>query len=137
MQKFILEDTFFSVVKEIEKILPETELALMGVVDAQATVIKGGKRISGNRTFEVFSPSLLHEVLMINPEAGIVPPVRIYVFEENSRAVIMYEEAETLFFRYGMEEIGKKIDLMVKELLERVFSGRNVKRMRQNIASTE
>lgn len=129
MQKFILDDTFFSTAKAMEKAITSTGLSVFAIVNSQSFVASSGNRISGNIIFEVFVPELLFEVIARNADAGILPPVRIYLYEENSRAVIEYESAEKRFAEFEMEDIGRHIDYEVKQLLDLVFKGKNVKRI--------
>ncbi len=137
MQKFILDDTFYSTAKEMEKAIMSTDLSVFSIVNSQNFVIRAGNRVSGNIIFEVFDPKLLYQVLVRNLEAGILPPVRIYLYEENSRAIIEYEDCEMSFARFGMDDIGRKIDLEVHALLDRVFKGKSVKRIEQGKAAIQ
>lgn len=132
MKKFTLEDTFFSTVRDLEKLLLSSKLVIMGVIDSREEALKSGTRISGSKIFAVFDPDLFGQALTRNPDAGIAIPVRIYVYEEKSISVIEYEEAESLLEGYGLADIGRSIDAMIMELLGKVVRGRNITKKRDH-----
>lgn len=131
MKKIIIEDTFFSTVRDIENALRESNLTLLTSMNFRDLASVTGKSISGSKVYGVFVPELLYEVLSRKPDAGAVLPVRIYVYEEKSMTCIVYDEAEELLKKYDLGELGHMVDALIKELLDKVIRGRNVKREKE------
>ncbi|MGC8563122.1 MAG: DUF302 domain-containing protein, partial [Thermoplasmata archaeon] len=70
---------------------------------------------------EVFNPKLAKEVFDIDLRAGIVPPLRIYIYEESDKTHVAVQIAVELFSQYnGMEELAGRVDKMLDSVINSV-----------------
>lgn len=89
-------------------------LKVVSRIDARENLRKTGIDIDGNTIFEVFHPKIASEVFQKDLRAGIVPPLRIYVYEECGKTHVVAQSAGELFSPFnGLEEIGAKVDGMI------------------------
>ena len=88
---------------------------------------KIGFEIGGNQIFELFHPRLAKKVFDTNLEAGIIPPVRIYIYQDGGSARCIYELSEPLFSKYGLSDTGREVDNAIKSILEKAFPNRLLK----------
>ena len=82
---------------------------------------KIGVETGGNKILEVFHPKLAKEVFDSDLRAGIVPPLRIYIYEENGTTHVETQNAAELFSEFnGLEELGRKVDGMLNSVIKSV-----------------
>jgi len=117
ISKFGFEQT----VETLEKSVNESGLKVISVIDAQANLKKVGIEIRGNKILEVFHPKLAKEVFENDLRAGIVPPLRIYIYEESGKTHVAAQTAVELFSRYnGLEELARRVDEMLESVINAV-----------------
>ena len=118
---------FTESIQKLEEAISESSLKIVSRINAQENLKKIGALTGGNQIFELFNPKLAKMVFDKDIEAGIIPPVRIYIYEEGSSAVCLYDPSEPMFSKHGLGDLGKEVDQEVKSILERAFPGKLVK----------
>jgi uncharacterized protein (DUF302 family) len=109
---------FPQTVEILEKSVSENGLKVVSFIDAQANLKKIGIESGGNKILEVFNPKLAKEVFENDLRAGIVPPLRIYVYEESGMTHVAAQIAEELFSQYnGLIDLSRKVDGMIDSIL--------------------
>ena len=76
---------FAETVEHLRKAVEENGLKVVSAIDAQQNLKKIGLQSGGNQILEVFNPRLAAEVFEADLRAGIVPPIRIYIYEDKGR----------------------------------------------------
>jgi uncharacterized protein (DUF302 family) len=113
-------------VQKLENAISESNLKIISRINAQENLRKIGEEIGGNQIFEIFNPKLAKKVFDKDLDAGIIPPVRVYIYEEGNSALCIYDMSEPLFSRHGLGDLGKEVDETVKSILEKAFPGKLV-----------
>jgi uncharacterized protein (DUF302 family) len=119
--KYTTEIAFQEAIKKLENAISISKMKIVSRINAQDNLKKIGEQIGGNQIFELFNPKLAKKVFEKNLEAGIIPPVRVYIYEENNYAVCLYNPSEPLFAKFGLGEIGKEVDEAIASILEEAF----------------
>ncbi len=108
------EHNFAETVELIREAIEASGLKVISVIDAQGNLNKIGIQISGNKILEVFHPKLAKEVLDSDVRAGIVPPIRIYIFEDAGKTHVMAQRAVDLFAPYvSLNDLAVRVDNML------------------------
>ncbi len=108
---------FEETVSILQKAVEENGLKVISIIDAQANLKRAGIEIKGNKILEVFHPKLAKEVFEKDLRAGIIPPVRIYIYEENNSVHVAVQNAADLFSQYnGLTELAQKVDEMLSNI---------------------
>ncbi|MGP6240250.1 DUF302 domain-containing protein [Cuniculiplasma sp. SKW4] len=117
MSKYGFEET----VSKLEKSVEENGLKIISTIDAQANLKKIGIEIEGNKILEVFNPKLAKEVFEKDLKAGIVPPLRIYIYQENDSTHVVAQSAVDLFSQYnGLRDLGERVDKLIDSIVNSV-----------------
>lgn len=111
---------FQETVEALRSAVEVNGLKVVSEINAQENLKKIGIQIGGNRILEVFHPKLAKRVFDVNLRAGIVPPVRIYVYEENGSTWIIAQVAEYEFSQYGLGDLGRSVDQMIDASIKSV-----------------
>ncbi len=102
---------FAETVELLERSVDENGLKVVSVIDAQANLKNIGVEIKGNKILEVFNPKLAMEVFDSDLRAGIVPPLRIYIYEESDKTHVAVQNAVELFSTFnGLLDIAQRLD---------------------------
>ena len=110
---------FAETVEHLRKAVEENGLKVVSAIDAQQNLKKIGLQSGGNQILEVFNPRLAAEVFEADLRAGIVPPIRIYIYEDKGRTHVTAQNASALFSEYnGLEDLGKRVDEMLLSILK-------------------
>ena len=118
VSKFGFEQT----VELLERSVNENGLKVISVIDAQANLKKIGAEIKGNKILEVFNPKLAIDVFNNDLRAGIVPPLRIYIYEKSDKTHVAAQSAVELFSQYnGLEELARRVDQMLDSVTNSVI----------------
>ena len=118
VSKFGFEQT----VELLERSINEIGLKVISVIDAQANLKKIGVEIKGNKILEVFNPKLAREVFDNDLKAGIIPPLRVYIYEESDKTHVAAQSAVELFSHYnGLEELAGRVDKMLDSVTNSVI----------------
>ncbi len=113
---------FEETVETLQRSAEANGLKIVSVVDAQANLRKIGINIGGNKILEVFSPVLAKEVFDHDLRAGIIPPLRIYIYEDGGRTHVMAQDAIYLFSPYrGLKDLASRVDMMIEAVLKSVM----------------
>ena len=113
---------FDTTLKKLEVAIGESDLKIVSRINAQENLMKIGKEIGGNQIFELFNPNLASEVFEKNRDAGIIPPVRLYVYQNDSGSVIIYQDSARLFSEYELPDLGRRVNDMVQEIVRKAIS---------------
>ena len=114
VSKFGFEQT----VELLERSINENGLKVISVIDAQANLKKIGVEIKGNKILEVFNPKLAREVFDNDLRAGIVPPLRIYIYEESDNTHVTVQNAVELFSAFnGLLDTARRLDEMLNVVI--------------------
>jgi uncharacterized protein (DUF302 family) len=109
---------FNQTVELLEKSVEQNGLKVVSVIDAQANLRKIGFEIGGNKIIEVFHPKLAKEIFDHDLRAGIVPPLRIYIYEESEKTHLAVQNAAELFSQYnGLEELARRVDDVLDSII--------------------
>jgi uncharacterized protein (DUF302 family) len=112
---------FGETVDVLRKAVEENGLKVVSFIDAQQNLKKIGMQSGGNQILEVFNPKIAAEVFRQDIRAGIVPPVRIYIYEDGGLTHVTAQNASALFSGYhGLEQVGKMVDEMLLSILKTV-----------------
>ena len=112
---------FDQTVEILERSVNENGLKIVSVINAQANQKKIGVEAGGNKILEVFHPKLAMEVFDRDLRAGIVPPLRIYIYEESYKTHVAVQSAVELFAQYnGLEGLAKRLDEMLNLVINSV-----------------
>ena len=110
---------FAETVDRLRKAVEDNGLKVVSAIDAQQNLKKIGIQSGGNQILEVFNPRLAAEVFKTDIRAGIVPPIRIYIYEDKGRTHVTVQNASALFSEYnGREDLGKRVDEMLLSILK-------------------
>ena len=112
---------FDQTVEILERSVNENGLKIVSVINAQANLKKIGVEAGGNKILEVFHPKLAMEVFDRDLRAGIVPPLRIYIYEESDKAHVTTQSAVELFSQYnGLDELARRVYKMLDSVVNSV-----------------
>ena len=121
VKEIVSKSGFAETVKILERSVDENGLKVISIIDAQANLKKIGIERGGNKILEVFNPKLAKEVFDNDLRAGIVPPLRIYIYEEGNRTHVSVQSAVELFSQYnGLEELAARVDTMLDSVVNSV-----------------
>ena len=110
---------FAETVDLLRKAVEENGLKVVSTIDAQQNLKKIGIQSGGNQILEVFNPRLAAEVFEKDLRGGIVPPLRIYIYEDKGRTHVTAQNASALFSGYNeLEDLGKRVDEMLLSILK-------------------
>ena len=110
---------FAETVDLLRKAVEENGLKVVSTIDAQQNLKKIGIQSGGNQILEVFNPRLAAEVFEKDLRAGIVPPLRIYIYEDKGRTHVTAQNASALLSGYNeLEDLGKRVDEMLLSILK-------------------
>lgn len=104
----------------LKRAIEENGLKVVSEINAQENLKRIGVQIGGNIIMEVFHPKLAKKVFDTDLRAGIVPPVRIYIYEQNSLTKIIAQVAESDFSPYGLADLGRSVDQMIESSIRSV-----------------
>lgn len=112
---------FEKTVDSVREAIETAGLKVVSTIDAQENLKKIGLHMGGNKILEVFHPKLAKEVFDNDIRAGIVPPLRIYIFEDGSKTYVVTQSAVELFSPYhGLSDLAKRIDEMLNSVVNAV-----------------
>ena len=121
VKEIVSKSGFAETVKILERSVDENGLKVISIIDAQANLKKIGIEGGSNKILEVFNPKLAKEVFDNDLRAGIVPPLRIYIYEEGNRTHVSVQSAVELFSQYnGLEELAARVDTMLDSVVNSV-----------------
>ena len=121
VKKAISKFGFEKTVELLERSVNKKGLKIVSVIDAQANLKKIGVEAGKNKILEVFSPKLAKEVFDRDLRAGIVPPLRIYIYEESDKAHVTTQSAVELFSQYnGLDELARRVYEMLDSVVNSV-----------------
>ena len=112
---------FDSTVNLLMEGVKSSGLKIVALINAQENLKKIGVEIGENKILEVFHPKLAWEVFQKDIRAGIIPPLRIYVFEETGKTHVETQSAQELFSSYsGLQDLAKKLDGMLYSIVSKI-----------------
>ena len=96
-------------------------MKIVAIINAQENLKKIGAEIGGNKILEVFHPKLAKEVFQKDIRSGIVPPLRIYVYEDAGVTHVATQSAVDLFSSYaGLQDLARKVDEMLESIVSKI-----------------
>ena len=112
---------FTETIEALRKSIENNGLKVVSFIDARENLKKIGVNIGGNSILEVFHPKLAMEVFQHDLKAGIVIPLRIYVYEDDERTKVIAQSASELFKPFaGLGELAKRIDSMIHAIVSSI-----------------
>ncbi|MCI2415684.1 MAG: DUF302 domain-containing protein [Candidatus Aramenus sp.] len=117
MEVFKSKYDFETTIKKLEESILANNMRIVSRVNAQENLRKAGFEIRGNYIFEVFRPDYAFKLFSRNLRAGIEPPLRIYVFEDNDGIYVEYYHPSEILGKWGAEDIGKELDEIFKKIV--------------------
>ena len=112
---------FESTVDLLMAAVESSGLKIVAIINAQENLKKIGAEIGGNKILEVFHPKLAKEVFQKDIRAGIVPPLRIYVYEDAGVTHVATQSAVDLFSSYaGLHDLARKVDEMLESIVSKI-----------------
>ncbi len=113
--------TFVETVEILRRSVEENGLKVVASIDAQINLSRIGIKIGGNQILEIFHPNLAAEVFGKDIRAGIIPPLRIYIYEDAGKTYVIAQNASDLFEKYnGLSDLGKRLDQMLVSIVRSV-----------------
>lgn len=108
---------FDETIEVLRKSIEDNGLKVVSFIDARENLRKIGINIGGNSIFEVFHPKFAMEVFQKDLRAGIVPPLRIYVYEDNGKTKVNAQSATELFAPFtGLGDLANRIDSQIQAI---------------------
>lgn len=108
---------FDETIEVLRKSIEDNGLKIVSFIDARENLRKIGINIGGNSIFEVFHPKFAMEVFKKDLRAGIVPPLRIYVYEDNGKTKVNAQSATELFAPFtGLGDLANRIDSQIQAI---------------------
>lgn len=98
----------------LEAAIKTNSLGVVSKIDARANLKKIGMDIRGNAILEIFSPKYAKILFDANMKAGIEPPLRIYVFEDNDGVHAEYYKPSDIFSKWGINTLNELDSIFVK-----------------------
>lgn len=112
---------FHETVDLLQTAIESSGLKTISRINAQENLKKAGLTVSGNVIFEVFHPKLAKEVFDADIRAGIVPPIRVYVYEDSGKTHVVTQNAAELFSGYkNLSSLGRNVDGLLAKIIEAV-----------------
>ncbi len=112
---------FESTVDLLTAAVESSGLKIVAIINAQENLKKIGAEIGGNKILEVFHPKLAKEVFQKDIRAGIVPPLRIYVYEDAGVTHVATQSAVDLFSSYAvLQDLARKVDEMLESIVSKI-----------------
>ena len=112
---------FKQTVELLEKSVDEKGLKVVSAIDAQANLRKIGVEAGGNKILEVFHPKFAKEVFENDLRAGIVPPLRLYIYDEKDQIHVAVQNAVELFSQYnGLRDLAVRLDEILDSIVKSV-----------------
>lgn len=91
----------------LEDAVKANGLGIVSKIDAQANLKKIGMDIRGNAILEVFSPKYAKMLFNANIKAGIEPPLRIYIFDDNDGTHVEYYKPSEIFSKWNINVLNE------------------------------
>ncbi len=116
---------FDKTVKAIEQAIRPNNMGITAKINAQANLARAGIKIRGNQIFEIFRPDYAKRIFDRNLQAGIEPPLRIYIYEDGNKTFVVYRKPSSIFKPYDdpvLMDIGKKLDSILEKIIKIAFS---------------
>lgn len=98
----------------LESAVKTNSLGVVSKIDAQANLKKIGMDIRGNAILEVFSPKYAKMLFDANIKAGIEPPLRIYIFEDNDGTYAEYYKPSEVFSKWDISMLDELDGIFIK-----------------------
>ena len=109
---------FAETIEVLRKAIEDNGLKVVSFIDARENLKKIGANIGGNSILEVFHPKFALEVFQHDLRAGIVPPLRIYVYEDGNKTKVVWQSASKLFDPFtGLGDLARRIDRMIQSIM--------------------
>ncbi|MCL5731203.1 MAG: DUF302 domain-containing protein [Candidatus Thermoplasmatota archaeon] len=109
---------FEETVAQLKRSIEDNGLKVVSEINAQENLKRIGVHIEGNRILEVFNPKLASEVFSSDIRAGIVPPLRIYIYQYQGKTHVSVQSAAEMFAGYkGLEELAIRVDSILESVI--------------------
>ncbi|MDP3259554.1 MAG: DUF302 domain-containing protein, partial [Thermodesulfovibrionales bacterium] len=86
---------------------------------------RAGIKIRGNQILEIFRTEYAKRIFDRKLQAGIEPPLRIYIYEDGNKTFVVYRKPSSIFKPYAdpvLTDIGKKLDLILEKIIKTAFN---------------
>jgi uncharacterized protein (DUF302 family) len=113
-----VRSNFNNTLELLSKLIQENNLKIVSRINAQENLAKANLKIEGNYIFEVFRPDLANKLFNRDIRAGIVPPLRIYVFEMEGKTFVEYQKPSEILSKWGAEDLGRELDQMFEKIMK-------------------
>ncbi|WP_162205022.1 DUF302 domain-containing protein [Sulfuracidifex tepidarius] len=120
MELLKVKEKFQEAIELLGNAIQENNLKIVSRINAQENLAKANLKIKGNYIFEVFRPDLAYKLFNLDIRAGIVPPLRIYVFEKGDETFVEYWKPSEILNKWGAEEIGRELDETFYKIMKRL-----------------
>ncbi len=117
--------SFDKTVKAIEQAIRPNNMGITAKINAQTNLARVGIKIRGNQIFEIFRPDYAKRIFDRNLQAGIEPPLRIYIYEAGNKTFVVYRKPSSIFKLYDdpvLMDIGKKLDVILEKIIKTAFN---------------
>lgn len=113
---------FQTTVQQLEAAVKANRLMIVGQMNHQNMLTMMNMKIKGSQTFEVFHPQYGKTLFENEPAAGIVIPLRLYVYERmDGKTVVtayMPSAAFAPFKHPELDKLGKTLDGLLQNIIE-------------------
>lgn len=95
-------------------------MGLVAHANGQANCAKKGMTVPADQVLEVFRPDYAVKVWAADKSAGIDIPLRIHLYEADSKTWVAYRTASEVFRPYAnvqLDAVGAELDLIFNQLL--------------------
>jgi len=115
----VASGTFDQTVDKVKKLVAKEGMMVMGEINQGKMLSMTGLELNGI-TFLIGNPTVGNKLLSADPAAGLVVPIRLYVFEsKEGKTIISYYKPSELLAQYHnpkIDMIGKKLDEKLDKL---------------------
>jgi len=115
----VASGTFDQTVDKVKKLVAKEGMMVMGEINQGKMLSMIGLELNAI-TFLIGNPTVGNKLLSADPAAGLVVPIRLYVFEnKEGKTIISYYKPSELLAQYHnckIDMIGKKLDEKLDKL---------------------
>lgn len=114
--------SFSETVAMLKDAIESENLMVLKEIDAQQMLRMVGVKTKGMKQILFFHPHFMKEIIQINKNAGIEPPLKVLVMEKpNGKVMVKYIKPTYIFGKYkGLEKTGEKLEKLVQKIVAQV-----------------
>ncbi|BAB59264.1 TVG0128375 [Thermoplasma volcanium GSS1] len=109
---------------QLKNSIEKNGMKIVTEIDPQQNLKNAGISIEPQHIFEIFNPVYAKSVFDQNILAGIVPPLRIFVYVSEGKTWMMRESAIEKFRPYNIKDIPEKVEGIMEKIINDVIKNK-------------